>query len=236
MRPFERWSSQRGDEMRILDKTGTVRWQDSGDDTRPEVDRGALREILLQSLPAHCIHWGSKVTNVVKLEGGRHEVRLASGETFTTALLIGADGAWSKVRPLLSDAQPIYLGISFIETHLLDADVRHPEIAALVGRGSMFALSDEKGLITHRDGDGRITVYIALKTPEHWVTSSGIDFRDTEAARLRLLNHFLAGMTRYVPSLPRVIQSFFLAPSTRCQLGTAGNASQGSRCLAMPLT
>ena len=179
-----------GDEMRLLDKTGTVRWQDSGNGTRPEVDRGALRDILLQSLPANFIHWGSKVTNVVKLEGGRHQVTLASGETFKTALLIGADGAWSKVRPLLSDAQPIYLGISFVETHLLDADVRHPESVALVGHGSMFALSDEKGLITHRDGDGRISVYIALKTPEHWATSSGIDFRDTEAAKLQLLNHF----------------------------------------------
>jgi 2-polyprenyl-6-methoxyphenol hydroxylase-like FAD-dependent oxidoreductase len=179
-----------GDEMRILDKTGTVRREDSGDGTRPEVDRGALREILLQSLPANCIHWGSKVTTVVKLEGGKHELRLASGETFTTALLIGADGAWSKVRPLLSDAQPIYLGVSFVETHLLDAEMRHPESATLVGHGSMFALSDEKGLITHCDGDGRITVYIALKTPEHWVTSSGIDFHDTEAARLQLLNHF----------------------------------------------
>ncbi len=179
-----------GDDMRILDKTGTVRWEDSGDDTRPEIDRGVLRELLLQSLPANCIHWGSKVTSVIKLEGGRHEVRLASGETFTTALLIGADGAWSKVRPMLSDAQPLYLGILMVETYLLDADVRHPESAVLVGRGSMFALSDEKGLITHRDGDGQITVYIALKTPDQWTTSSGIDFRASETARMHLLNHF----------------------------------------------
>ncbi len=179
-----------GDEMRILDKTGTVRREDSGDDTRPEVDRGALREILLQSLPANSIHWGSKVTTVVKQEEGRYEVRMASGETFTTELLIGADGAWSKVRPLLSDAHPIYLGISFVETYLFDIDVHHPASAALVGRGSMFALSDEKGLITHRDGDGRITVYIALKTPEQWVTSSERDFHDTEAAKLQLLTHF----------------------------------------------
>jgi 2-polyprenyl-6-methoxyphenol hydroxylase-like FAD-dependent oxidoreductase len=179
-----------GDEMRILDKTGTIRWQDSGNDTRPEIDRGSLREILLQSLPADSIHWGSKVTNVVKLEEGKHEVQLANGETFTTALLIGADGAWSKVRPLLSDAHPIYLGISFVETYLLDTEVRHPESIALVGRGSMFALSDEKGLITHYDGDGRITIYIALKTPDQWVTSSEIDFRNTEVAKVQLLNSF----------------------------------------------
>ena len=179
-----------GDEMRILDKTGIVRWQDSGDDTRPEVDRGALREILLQSLPANCIHWGCKVTAIVKLEEGRHEVRLASGETFATKLLIGADGAWSKVRPLLSDAHPIYSGFSFVEAHLLNADVRYPESVALVGHGSMFALSDEKGLLTHRDGDGRITLYIALKTPEQWATSGEIDFRDTEAAKSILLTYF----------------------------------------------
>jgi 2-polyprenyl-6-methoxyphenol hydroxylase-like FAD-dependent oxidoreductase len=54
----------------------------------------------------------------------------------------------------------------------------------------MFALSDEKGLITHGDGDGGITVYIALKTFEHWATSSRIDFRNPEAARLQLLNYF----------------------------------------------
>ncbi len=179
-----------GDEMRILDKAATVRWEDNGDDTRPEVERGALRQLLIQSLPANSIHWGSKVTSVVKLEGGRHEVQLAGGETFTTALLIGADGAWSKVRPLLSDAQPRYLGISFVETYLFDADARHSASAALVGHGSMFALSDEKGLITHREGGGRITVYISLKTPEQWVTSRDIDFHNTEAAKRQLLNLF----------------------------------------------
>ena len=180
-----------GDDMRILDKTGTVRWEDSGDDTRPEIDRGALREILLQSLPSNSIHWGSKVTSVVKLEEGTYEVRLANGEKFTTALLIGADGAWSKVRPMLSNARPIYLGISFVETYLFDPDARHPASAALIGRGSMFALSDEKGFITHRDGDERITVYIALKTDEQWVASGGIDLSDTEAVKQQLLSHFV---------------------------------------------
>lgn len=179
-----------GDEMRILDKAGTLRWYDSGDDTRPEVDRGSLRALLLQSLPAETIHWGSKVTSVIKREEGRYEVQLASGESFTTTLLVGADGAWSKVRQLLSDAQPTYSGISFVETHLLDVVVHHPEIATLVGGGSMFALSDEKGLMTHYDGGGRITLYIALKTPEQWVTSSEIDFRDTEAAKRHLLDFF----------------------------------------------
>ncbi len=190
---FEQFQSKvipHGDELRILDKTATLHWQDKGDGLRPEIDRGALREILLQSVPTDAIHWGSKVTHVARLEGGKHQITLASGETVITSLLIGADGAWSRVRPLLSSVQPMYLGISFVETHLFDVDVRHPKSAALVGHGSMFALSDEKGLLAHRNGEGGITVYVALKTPEEWITSGDIDFQNTPAAKRQLLSAF----------------------------------------------
>jgi 2-polyprenyl-6-methoxyphenol hydroxylase-like FAD-dependent oxidoreductase len=190
---FEQFRSRvipRGDDFRLLDKTATVRWQDEGNGLRPEIDRGALREILLHSLPTNNIHWGSKVTSVAELEGGKHLLILASGETVITRLLVGADGAWSRVRPLLSSAEPVYLGISFVETHLFDVEVRHPGSAALVGRGSMSALSDEKGLLAHRNGEGGITVYIALKTPEPLGTSGDIDFHQTQAAREHLLSFF----------------------------------------------
>jgi 2-polyprenyl-6-methoxyphenol hydroxylase-like FAD-dependent oxidoreductase len=179
-----------GEAMRILDKDATVRWEDSGGGNRPEVNRSALRDILLAALPADTIRWGAKVTGVRPLGDGRHEVTLADGNMFTTDLLIGADGAWSKVRPLVSDATPVYCGLSFVEAHLVDADNRHPHSAALVGDGSMFALAEEKGFIAHRDGDGRLHIYIALKTPADWATSGDIDFADTDTAKANLLGHF----------------------------------------------
>ena len=94
------------------------------------------------------------------------------------------------MRPLVSDATPGYSGLSFVEAHLVDADTRHPASAALVGHGSMFALAEEKGFIAHRDGDGRLHIYIALKTPADWATSGGIDFADTDRAKTSLLEHF----------------------------------------------
>ena len=40
-----------GEAMRILDKHAVVRLQDNGDGARPEVNRGALRNMLADSLP-----------------------------------------------------------------------------------------------------------------------------------------------------------------------------------------
>ena len=135
-----------GQATRLVDKDGMVLLDEPDDGTggRPEVHRGDLRRILLNSLPADTIRWGHKVTAVSPLDGGRHVLTFADGSTVTTELLVGADGAWSKVRPLLSEAKPAYAGTSFIETYLLDGDTRHKASAELVGGGSLFALAPGK--------------------------------------------------------------------------------------------
>lgn len=90
-----------------------------------------MRDPLLDSLPGTTVRWGRKVTGARPLGAGRHEVAFADGSVVTTDLLVGADGAWSRIRPLLSDARPAPTGISFVEADLHDADARHPEQAAL---------------------------------------------------------------------------------------------------------
>jgi 2-polyprenyl-6-methoxyphenol hydroxylase-like FAD-dependent oxidoreductase len=89
----------------VLDKDANVLLYqpDKGNGGRPEVPRGDLRRILLDSLPADAIRWGHKVTTVSASGDARHVVTFANGSTVTTELLVGADGSWSRVRPLLSD-------------------------------------------------------------------------------------------------------------------------------------
>ncbi|OKI02152.1 FAD-dependent oxidoreductase [Streptomyces sp. CB02923] len=165
-----------GEALRVVDPRGAVRLEtaDEGDGARPEVDRGQLRHLLLDSLPTDTIRWGSKVTGARPLDGGRHEVTLADGTAFTTDLLVGGDGAWSRIRPLVSQATPAYTGISFVESDLLDAGTRHPDSAALVGGGSFFCLGDEKGILAHSETDGSLHIYTALKTGPDWLDT--IDF------------------------------------------------------------
>ncbi len=180
-----------GQAMRILDKAGTVLLEESDEQSagdRPEVDRGQLRQILLDSLPAGTIRWGKRVTGARALGGGRHELSFADGETVTTDVLVGADGAWSRIRPLLSDATPAYTGISFIEADHHDADRRHPVPASVVGGGMLFALAPGKGFLAHKETDGSLHVYIALRTPKEWL--DGIDWADADKGKAVLLEEF----------------------------------------------
>ena len=143
---------------RVLDRAGTVLLDqpDDGTGSRPEVQRGQLRQLLLDSLPDGIVRWGHKVTGVRALDKARHEVRFADGSTAITSLLIGADGAWSRVRPVLSDAAPAYVGITSVESFLSDAASRHRAAAEAVGAGSLFALAPGKGLVAQREGDGTL--------------------------------------------------------------------------------
>jgi 2-polyprenyl-6-methoxyphenol hydroxylase-like FAD-dependent oxidoreductase len=171
-----------GQATRVLDKQGHVLLDQPDDGTggRPEVPRGELRRILLESLPATTVCWGHKVRSVSPLGSGRHMLTFADGSTVTTDLLVGADGAWSKVRPLASEAQPAYVGVTYIETYLFDSDTHHKPSAEAVGSGSLFALAPGKGIQAHREPNGTLHTYVALNKPEGWI--AGIDFSDKAIA------------------------------------------------------
>jgi 2-polyprenyl-6-methoxyphenol hydroxylase-like FAD-dependent oxidoreductase len=198
-----------GEASRVLDQHGTMLLDQPDEGTRPEVLRGDLRQILIDSLPAQTIQWGKKLTGVVALGGGRHQLTFADGATVTTSLLVGADGAWSKVRPLLSDAKPEYVGMVFIETFLYDADERHPAAAEAVGPGVMFALAPGRGIVAHREAGGVLHTYVQLNHPVEWI--AGIDFTDASAAAARVAAEF----DGWAPALTVLITDGETAPVPR---------------------
>ncbi|WP_405779343.1 FAD-dependent oxidoreductase [Streptomyces sp. NBC_00859] len=175
---------------RVLAPDGGVLFDQPDDGTggRPEVLRGELRRVLLDSLPAGTVRWGHKVSGVRAVGGGRHEVTFTDGTAAVTSLLVGADGAWSRVRPLLSDATPAYIGRSYVETYLFDSDTRHPAAAKAVGGGSLLALAPGKGIQAHRENGGTLHTYVALSESQDWFTA--IDFTDPAAASARIAQEF----------------------------------------------
>ena len=191
LQPFRDATQPQGEHLRVLDKAGTVfidRGPAAGDGLRPEIDRRVLRKLLLDSLPAGTVAWGRKLTAVGRADDGGFTLAFADGSVASAELVVGADGAWSRVRPLLSPAVPEYVGITYLELELTDAATRYPELARLVGTGSLFALSDNKNIGGH--GGDRLHLGAGLRVPEDWIRAGGVDWTDPAAARAALLAEF----------------------------------------------
>ncbi|GAB2813182.1 FAD-dependent oxidoreductase [Streptomyces daliensis] len=197
---FFRLSRPEGQEMRQLDRaTGAVTSHHvpaEGERFKPEIDRGPLRDLLLNSLRPGTVRWGHALRSIEPAEPGAghargpRRLRFADGTTVEADLVIGADGAWSRVRRAVSPALPRYTGITFLEAWFHDVDNRHPDIAGLVGQGSATAADGERGLFAQRNGGGHIRVYVIQRLPADWITASGLTPQDTGALRALLLDRF----------------------------------------------
>lgn len=149
---------------RLYDPSGALLFDhDGGGFERPEIDRTDLRAILLDSLDEGTVRWGARVAEVRPRPDGAHEVITEDGAA-TYDIVIGADGAWSRVRPLLSDAAPLYEGVVFVELGF-EAQT-HRFVDELVGSGKMFAVGDNRALVAQRNGHGHIRGYAGWRTPE----------------------------------------------------------------------
>jgi 2-polyprenyl-6-methoxyphenol hydroxylase-like FAD-dependent oxidoreductase len=183
--------------MRILDRDASLLFEkvDDGTGGRPEVQRSELRQMLLDALPDGTVVWGRKVDAVRRAEGG-HQVVFADGGVVHAEVLVGADGAWSRVRPLLTDAVPEYAGEAFVETYLFDCEERHPTTAAAVGGGSMGTTGRGASLMAHREKGGTIHTYAMFERPLAWFAD--VDFADGDAARARIAREFDGWATELV--------------------------------------
>lgn len=200
---FKKFARPEGQSLKILDKYGKIHYEDfskTADMSRPEIDRQALRKILLNSLEPNTVIWNKHVTNIETVNNGQHKVVFKDGTSEITDFLVGADGTWSKVRPLLSSVRPNYTGVTIVEARIINPKMTSPLINELVGHGTASALGNNKGLMSQRNGDGSIRIYVALRVPEDWMKD--FDFNQPSATRAMLLENF----TEWQPDLLQMLK------------------------------
>ncbi|KAJ6190262.1 Monooxygenase FAD-binding [Penicillium mononematosum] len=203
----------------LLDSAGkTIANFNNTLEDRPEIDRLQLRDLLLESIPQHKIRWGHGVKFVERKAGDENTVgdngciiHFTNGSSATGfRLVVGADGAWSKVRPLVTSAWPEYSGKFYIEGKISHNNPSYPVAHELVGPGNMLVLGDQKMIAVQQLSDGHYRVYFALNVPEDFykrVTSVHADAsKATEEMRSHLLstNEFFANWT---PNLKAFIEN-----------------------------
>jgi len=177
-----------------MDKHANLRGSfvpDDEDTAAPEIDRGQLRALIAAHVRPEAVRWGHRLTRATPVTGGRHRLDFANGVTAEADLVIGADGIWSQVRRLLTDAVPQYSGVSFLDVRYADADRRHPALAEVVGRGHLFARGDDgNAIILQRNSNGVIRGYVAMRADADWAARAGVRVDDLPALHAYLLDRF----------------------------------------------
>lgn len=179
-----------GEDNKIVDKYGKVYFEEDaeGEGGRPEIDRGELCDLIQNKIDAKRIHYGYEFNYMKTLDDGRVEVSFTNNETETFDLVVGSDGAFSKVRPFLADTDLIYTGVSFIELSVPDVQTKYPDLAEYNKNGKLMGLGGNQLILGQLNGDGRIVVYVAYQLDRNQLDE--YKALDNEALKARILEEY----------------------------------------------
>ena len=144
---------------------------------RPEIDRGALRSVLLDALLPGTVVWDSQFVSMEQ-KNGVWEMRFKNGATAMADVVVGSDGFRSKVRPYVTDIQARYSGATIIQGEIDDPEKDCPSMYALVDKANLIGMGVGKTIAAQPRGDGGLTFYASSLYPEHWIERSGLDFNN----------------------------------------------------------
>ncbi|KAM0554856.1 hypothetical protein ACHAPJ_006591 [Fusarium lateritium] len=185
-----RWDASR---VCMQNPTGTVKTVFGEDRDAPEIDRLHLRKLLLDSIPAHKINWGHGVKSIEKEVGSTNTaadyvIRFVNGTSASGfRLIVGADGAWSKVRPLLTSAKPEYSGKAFIDGSISHDNSSYAAALDHAGPGNMLAMGQGKMLAVQQVADRSYRFYMGMDAPED-LYRKPLSIEDTETMRQKFLS------------------------------------------------
>jgi 2-polyprenyl-6-methoxyphenol hydroxylase-like FAD-dependent oxidoreductase len=163
------WANHRPDldRLRLTDSSGRVLHDHprnmSGAGKRPEIERGPLRDILLDSLQPGTVQWNYKLESA-EMQGEQVLLRFAGGETVRADIVVGSDGANSRLRELVTPVRPEYVGVSLVECLVPAAKQTIPELWDLLGGSALIALGGERTIGMGTKPEGSVLIYAGLKT------------------------------------------------------------------------
>lgn len=180
---FEKLARYEDQVFTLGDKHGNLVFElKDRDGGRPEIDRGQLRQILLDSIPESVIKWDHHLVAATE-DSLQFRDHTESGWD----LIVGADGAWSKIRSLCCYVPPFYTGISACVMYLTEASTKHAAISEMV-KGTYYTIGEDDGLALayQRNDNDTILVYAFGRRPENWTKTSGIDMNNQDSIRATL--------------------------------------------------
>ncbi|KAF7905225.1 uncharacterized protein EAF01_005746 [Botrytis porri] len=194
LQAFRSLTAECSEEHIICDRFGDIKFEaPNHNEERPEISRNSLIELLVSSLPGNVIQWEHRIQSVSPNPSNPQQqtIIFQNGSSHACDLVIGADGAWSKVRPLLTDVKPYFSGVHWMMLTIPNITKRFPEIAKMVGTGTFWALGGKRFILSQRGSMDSARVYVGIQNEDiNYCNEAGLNSLDLEQLKEKTLGEY----------------------------------------------
>ena len=153
----------------------------------PEINRNALRKMLLESLKTHTIIWDRKLAGLEE-QNGKWILDFDNKSSATADFVIIANGGMSKARNFVSDSEVEETGTFIIQGDIHQPETNCTEFFQLCNGNRLMTAHQGNLLVANPFNNGALSYGIIFKKPEQWDSGKGLDFQNTESVTDFLLN------------------------------------------------
>jgi len=178
----------------------------------PEINRNALRKMLLDSLKSETVFWDSKLIALEELNG-KWVLDFENKPVVTADFVIIANGGMSKARKFVSDSEVEETGTFIIQGDVYSPETNCPEFFQLCDGNRLMAAHRGNLLVANPFNNGVLSYGIIFKKPEEWNNEEGLNFQNTDSVIKFLLNK----LSNWSEAYKQLIRSttFFVGLPTR---------------------
>jgi tetracycline resistance monooxygenase len=162
----------------------------------PEINRNALRKMLLDSLKSDTVIWDRKLTGLEE-QNGKWILDFENKPSSTADFVIIANGGTSKSRKFVSDSEVEETGTFIIQGDVHQPETNCPEFFQLCNGNRLMTAYQGNLLVANPFNNGALSYGIIFKKPEEWNNTKGIDFQNTESVIEFLLSRLLNWDEKY---------------------------------------
>jgi 2-polyprenyl-6-methoxyphenol hydroxylase-like FAD-dependent oxidoreductase len=194
---FKKVYMRGADKYRMVDKNANIYIDEKNNDSddfnnenfRPEIDRGVLRNLLIDNLLPDTVVWDSHFISMEQINDS-WGLKFKNGIIAFADIVIGSDGHLSKVRPYVTEIQALYSGATIIQGEIENPEIECPDIYKLVDNANLIAMDIGKTIAAQPMANGGLTFYAASLYPENWIKNSDINFQNPDEVYTYLIKYY----------------------------------------------
>ncbi|QNE42350.1 FAD-dependent monooxygenase (plasmid) [Hymenobacter sp. NBH84] len=213
----------------LVDGQGQVLLTTPPNTTTPEINRNALRTLLLDSLAAGTVRWDHQFTHLEPAQGAWH-LHFAGRPPVTADVVIGANGGRSRARQYVTDAEVAYTGTFILQGEVAEPARTCPDFYRLCQHNILMFAGNGLTLVANPDNAGALSYGVSFRRPASWLRDNGLDFSTPSTSRAFLAALFARQAAVY-QQLFHATTTFVGLPARKLPLDLAWHAQR-----PLPLT